>query len=103
MLFMPENLTKTELPKAYEPSAIEMRWAEFWVKEKLFSVPTPPEGDTRPAFRSAAATTQRYRAATHGAHVRADADGHYCAMASHARLCNALAAGHPIMPALPRS
>ena len=50
MFFMPENLTKTELPKAYEPSAIEMRWAEFWVKEKLFSVPTPPEGDTRPAF-----------------------------------------------------
>src|ERR1700686_4605550 len=50
MFFMPENLTKTELPKAYEPSAIETRWAEFWVKEKLFSVATPAEGDTRPAF-----------------------------------------------------
>jgi len=47
---MPENLTKVELPKAYEPGAIEARWAEFWVKEKLFSVATPPEADTRPVF-----------------------------------------------------
>jgi valyl-tRNA synthetase len=39
-----------ELPKAYEPGAIETRWAEFWVKEKLFSVPTPAEGETRPVF-----------------------------------------------------
>jgi valyl-tRNA synthetase len=41
---------KNDLPKAYEPAAIEARWAEFWVKEKLFSVPTPPPGDTRPVF-----------------------------------------------------
>src|ERR1700722_11798334 len=33
-----------ELPKAYEPGAIETRWAEYWIKEKLFSVSTPPEG-----------------------------------------------------------
>jgi valyl-tRNA synthetase len=39
-----------ELPKAYEPGAIEMRWAEYWIKEKLFSVPTPPTGETRPVF-----------------------------------------------------
>jgi valyl-tRNA synthetase len=44
-----------ELPKAYEPGAIETRWAEYWIKEKLFSVPTPPEGQlfegkTRPVF-----------------------------------------------------
>ncbi len=39
-----------ELPKSYEPGAIETRWAEYWVKEKLFSVPTPPEGETRPVF-----------------------------------------------------
>ncbi len=39
-----------ELPKAYEPGAIEKRWADYWVKEKLFSVPTPPEGETRPVF-----------------------------------------------------
>jgi valyl-tRNA synthetase len=38
-----------ELPKAYEPGAIETRWAEYWIKEKLFSVPTPP-GETRPVF-----------------------------------------------------
>ncbi len=39
-----------ELSKSYEPGAIETRWAEFWVKEKLFSVPTPPPGETRPVF-----------------------------------------------------
>jgi valyl-tRNA synthetase len=39
-----------ELPKSYEPGAIETRWAEYWIKEKLFSVPTPPDGETRPVF-----------------------------------------------------
>jgi valyl-tRNA synthetase len=39
-----------ELPKAYEPGAIETRWADYWIKEKLFSTPTPAEGETRPVF-----------------------------------------------------
>ena len=43
-----------DLPKSYEPGAIEARWAEYWVKEKLFSVPTPPPSppgeETRPVF-----------------------------------------------------
>jgi valyl-tRNA synthetase len=39
-----------DLPKSYEPGAIEKRWAEYWVKEKLFSVKTPPPGETRPVF-----------------------------------------------------
>src|SRR4030081_1726378 len=39
-----------ELPKAYEPGAIETRWAEDWVREKLFHVETPREGETRPVF-----------------------------------------------------
>src|SRR5713101_4529130 len=39
-----------DLPKAYEPGAIEARWAEYWIKEKLFSVPTPAPGETRPVF-----------------------------------------------------
>ena len=30
-----------ELPKAYDPSVIEERWAEYWVREKLFDVATP--------------------------------------------------------------
>ncbi|MGA2436903.1 MAG: valine--tRNA ligase [Acidobacteriaceae bacterium] len=29
------------LPKAYDPSIIERRWAEYWVRERLFDVPTP--------------------------------------------------------------
>jgi valyl-tRNA synthetase len=39
-----------ELPKSYEPGTIETRWAEYWVNEKLFCVPTPPPGETRPVF-----------------------------------------------------
>jgi valyl-tRNA synthetase len=39
-----------DLPKSYEPGAIEARWAEYWIKEKLFSVRTPPPGKTRPVF-----------------------------------------------------
>src|SRR6266702_7747978 len=30
-----------ELPKAYDPSVIEERWAEYWVRERLFDVATP--------------------------------------------------------------
>src|SRR5258708_4583371 len=33
-----------ELPKTYDPSAIEQRWADYWVAEKIFSVPTPELG-----------------------------------------------------------
>ena len=39
-----------DLPKAYEPGAIEARWAEYWIQEKLFSVKTPGPGETRPVF-----------------------------------------------------
>ncbi|HSM87464.1 MAG TPA: valine--tRNA ligase [Candidatus Limnocylindrales bacterium] len=33
-----------ELPKTYDPSAIEARWAEYWIAEKLYSVKTPEPG-----------------------------------------------------------
>ena len=33
-----------DLPKAYDPTAIEDHWAEYWVREKLFAVPTPAAG-----------------------------------------------------------
>jgi valyl-tRNA synthetase len=39
-----------ELPKAYEPGAIEARWADYWINEKLFHAPTPPEGHARNMF-----------------------------------------------------
>jgi valyl-tRNA synthetase len=32
-----------ELPKAYDPSVIEERWAEYWVRERLFDVATPED------------------------------------------------------------
>jgi valyl-tRNA synthetase len=33
-----------ELPKTYDPSVIEERWAEYWVRERLFDVATPADG-----------------------------------------------------------
>ena len=40
-----------ELPKTYDPSAIEVRWAEYWIKEKLFAVKTPASGEAnKPVF-----------------------------------------------------
>ncbi|HXB21144.1 MAG TPA: valine--tRNA ligase [Candidatus Solibacter sp.] len=33
-----------ELPKTYDPAAIEPKWAEYWVQEKLFAVATPEPG-----------------------------------------------------------
>ena len=38
-----------ELPKTYDPGAIETRWAEYWVAEKLFSVNTPEPGSPEAA------------------------------------------------------
>jgi len=34
-----------DLPKAYDPTAIEDHWAEYWVRQKLFSQSTPAESD----------------------------------------------------------
>ena len=34
-----------DLPKAYDPTAIEDHWAEYWVREKLFAQPSPEAGD----------------------------------------------------------
>ncbi len=40
-----------ELPKAYNPTEIEDKWAEFWVDQNLFAVPTPqPDEPSRPPF-----------------------------------------------------
>jgi valyl-tRNA synthetase len=50
-----------ELPKAYDPSAIEPRWAEYWVREKLFNVPPPP---AKPPAVPAEAAAQSNEAGT---------------------------------------
>jgi len=43
-----------ELAKAYDPSQIEARWAEYWVRQELFHVATPSAADAaanaRPVF-----------------------------------------------------
>ena len=43
-----------DLPKAYDPTAIEDHWAEYWVRENLFAQPAPEptlasEASVRPA------------------------------------------------------
>jgi valyl-tRNA synthetase len=38
---MSQQTSNHELPKAYDPSVIEERWAEYWVRERLFDVPAP--------------------------------------------------------------
>jgi valyl-tRNA synthetase len=40
-----------DLPKAYDPTAIEDHWAEYWVREKLFAQPTPDSTAPREANR----------------------------------------------------
>jgi valyl-tRNA synthetase len=37
----PSQPDSDNLPKAYDPSVIEQRWADYWVRERLFEVPTP--------------------------------------------------------------
>ncbi len=47
----PTDASASALPKAYDPSIIEQRWADYWFSERLFDVPSPAPGDTpRPAF-----------------------------------------------------
>src|SRR5579862_1704260 len=39
-----------ELHKAYDPSAIEDRWAKYWVNERLFDLPSPENTPDEPVF-----------------------------------------------------
>jgi valyl-tRNA synthetase len=41
----PHAESPNALPKAYDPSLIEQRWAEYWVRERIFDVPTPDVSD----------------------------------------------------------
>ena len=36
----------SNLPKAYDPSVIEQRWADYWTRERLFDIPTPDAPET---------------------------------------------------------
>ena len=45
------TLMPHDLPKAYDPAAIEDHWAEYWVREKLFAQPTPDPGAPRETNR----------------------------------------------------
>jgi len=43
-----------DLPKAYDPSIIEERWAEYWVSEQLFAVPSTEASSNTTSAASAA-------------------------------------------------
>ncbi|MGA2216465.1 MAG: valine--tRNA ligase [Terracidiphilus sp.] len=43
-----------DLPKAYDPTAIEDHWAEYWVRENLFAQPTPSASSDPASGREAA-------------------------------------------------
>ncbi len=42
----PNDRMAHDLPKAYDPTAIEDHWAAYWVREKLFAVETPAANPT---------------------------------------------------------
>ena len=41
-----------DLPKAYDPTAIEDHWAEYWVRENLFAQSAPDPASSTPAAES---------------------------------------------------
>ena len=47
-----------DLPKAYDPTAIEDHWAEYWVREKLFAQPTPSIKTETVSGREAGSSSQ---------------------------------------------
>src|SRR3984957_7249529 len=56
----PVDKAESALPKAYDPSSIEQRWAEYWVKEHLFDVATPEEGVAAPAAADTQAPNKKF-------------------------------------------
>src|SRR5580698_2497215 len=51
-----QKAEQSSLPKAYDPSTIEQRWAEYWVREHLFDVATPQSEATADAATPVAHT-----------------------------------------------
>jgi valyl-tRNA synthetase len=49
---IPAEPSDNNLPKAYDPSTIEQRWADYWVRERLFDVPTPATNPGAPRSQS---------------------------------------------------
>jgi valyl-tRNA synthetase len=49
-----------DLPKAYDPTAIEDKWAEYWVRENLFAVEAPsPASNASASAASASPASER--------------------------------------------
>ena len=75
-----------DLPKAYEPGAIEPRWAEYWVREKLFHVETPAGDSQQPVFTLILPPPNVTGRLHMGHMLNQTRDGHHHPLAPHARL-----------------
>ena len=82
-----------DLPKAYDPGAIESHWAEYWVQESCSCRNAQPGFGAGDLYRHLAAT-QRHRQSPHGTHAGAHRDRHCRALEAHVGTANAVAAGH---------
>ena len=76
-----------DLPKAYEPGAIEPRWAEYWVQEKLFHVDTPAADSTQAdVFTLTLPPPNVTGPPAHGPHAEPHGDRHHRPLEPHARI-----------------
>ena len=83
-----------DLPKAYDPAAIEDRWAAYWVEEALFSVPHADTASSDAHLHHVAAPAECHRPAAHGAHAGTHRDGHPYSLAPHVRGPGAMDSRH---------
>ncbi len=90
-----------DLPKAYDPTAIEDHWAEYWVKENLFAQPTPTSS-ADPAFGREAASgpdaksesTSAHEASASGASSRLDGQSPFVILLPPPNVTGRLHMGH---------
>ena len=75
----------SELAKAYDPAAIEEKWAKYWVDERLFDVPEQVEAPGQTRFVMLLPPPNVTGRLHMGHMLNQDRNGHPDALAPHAR------------------
>lgn len=75
-----------ELASKYDPQAVESKWYQYWLDNKLFS--------SKPDGRQPYTPAKRNGCATHGPHAQQYYTGHSRASCSHGGQERMLGAGH---------